>query len=154
MLPKTHAILGIIFSIVVFFIFNISIFQTLLIFFASFLIDFDHYMWYVYKKNEYSVKKAYFWFKGKRKKWFNLSKKERDKYKRPFLVFHSIEFWIILVLLSFINKIFLFILIGVLFHMTIDYIEIFRIKERFYPKFSLLWVFIKNEDKPHFLLFK
>ena len=128
MLPKTHAILAAIFSLLIYFIFHLYLFSVVLIFLASVFIDFDHYLWYFYRKKSLNLKDAYFWFKEKRQKWLKLSKKGREDYKRVYLVFHSIEFWIILGLLSFINQIFLFILIGVLFHMILDYIEIFYVK--------------------------
>lgn len=150
MLPKTHVILGAAYSLFVYILYNITIIEAFLIFFASVLIDFDHYLWYIYRKKSLNLKKAYFWFKEKRKIWIKLSEKEREKYKRPYLIFHSIEFWIFLVILSFVNKLFLFILIGILFHMIFDYIEIINIKEKIYFKFSLIWIFIKNKDKKHF----
>ena len=150
MLPNTHAILGAVFFILIYFIFHITLFNTFLIFFATVFIDFDHYLWYVYRKKSFNLIKAYFWFKEKRKKWLQLSEKEREKHRRAYLIFHSIEFWILLFLLSFMNKLFLFILIGVLFHMIFDYIEIIYVKEKFYFKFSLIWIYLKNDNKKHF----
>lgn len=150
MLPKTHAILGAIFSILIYIYFHISLLNTVLVFLASVFIDFDHYIWYFYRKKSLNLKKAYYWFKKKKHDWLKLSEKEREKYNRAYLVFHSIEFWILLLILYFVNKIFLFILIGVLFHMIFDFIEIICVKEKFYFKFSLIWIFIKNENKKHF----
>lgn len=151
MLPKNHLIVGIIFSILFYLIFHITLFDLFLIFFASVLIDFDHYIWYVYRKKSPNLKKAYLWFKEKRKIWFKFPEKEREKYKRAYLIFHSIEFWIILSMLSFVNKIFVFILIGVLFHMIFDFIEIIYFKEKYYSKLSLIWIYIKNnKNKKHF----
>jgi hypothetical protein len=150
MLPKTHAILKAIFSILLYVLFHTSLFNVLIVFLSSFLIDFDHYLWFLYRKKSFNLKKAYFWFKEKRKKWLELSKKEREKHRRAYLIFHSIEFWMLLLFLSFFNKIFLFILLGVLFHMIFDYIEIFYVKEKFYFKLSLIWIYLKNKDKKHF----
>lgn len=150
MLPKIHVLVGLIFSILFYFILNISLIGVLLIFLSSFLIDTDHFFWYIYRKKSFNLKESYFWFKEKRKQWLQLSENQREKYKRPYLIFHSIEFWIILVLLSFLNKLFLFILLGIIIHIILDYIEIIYLKEKFYMKFSLIWVFIKNKNKPHF----
>jgi hypothetical protein len=150
MLIKIHAMFGIIFSVLFYLIFHITLFQTFLIFFASIFIDFDHYIWYVYRKKSFNPIKAYFWYKEKRKMWFKLSEKEREKYKRAYLIFHSIEFWIILFLLSYLNKMFLYIIIGLLFHMILDFIEIIYIKEKYYFKLSLIWIYINNKNKKHF----
>jgi hypothetical protein len=150
MLPKTHAILGAVFSLLIYFIFHLSFFNVILIFLASVFIDSDHYLWYVYIKKSINLKNAYYWFREKREKWLKLSKKEKEDHKRVYLIFHCIEFWIVLLALSLTNKIFLFILIGVLFHMIFDYIEILYLKEKLYPKFSLIYIYFKNKDKKHF----
>jgi len=147
MLPKTHIILGIIFSILIYFIFKVSLFDITLIFLASVFIDFDHYIWYFYEKKSLNLKHAYYWFIENRKKWLMLSKKQRGDYKRVYLIFHSIEFWIFLLILSFINRIFLLILVGVLFHMIFDYIEIINKRERFYPKLSLVLTYLNNSKR-------
>lgn len=150
MLPKIHAILGLIFSFLMYFMLNATILEALLIFFASFLIDFDHYLWYIYRKKSFNLKNAYSWFKEKRKKWLVLSEKEREKYKRPYLIFHSIEFWIILFILGYLNQIFFYLLLGILFHIILDYIETIYIRDKLYPKLSLIWVYTKNKNKEHF----
>jgi hypothetical protein len=151
MLPKIHALIGIILSILICLIFHISLFYTFVVFFASVFIDFDHYVWFVIKKKDFSLKNAYHHFKEKRKIFHKLSNKEKHKHKMPYLIFHVIEFWIILFLLSYFNKIFLFVLIGTLIHMLLDYIEIIHNKTLFYPKLSLiLTYFINQKKKKHF----
>jgi hypothetical protein len=110
MLPKTHAILGAVFSIIICFIFHISFFNAFLIFFASVFIDFDHYIWYVHRKKSFSLKNAY-----------NLLKKESKKKHKPMLhIFHTLEFMILVFILSFFWQGFLFIFIGMIFHSALD----------------------------------
>ena len=116
MLPKTHIILGAIFSIFIFFIFKITIFQAALIFFASFLIDFDHYLWYIFKKNDFSSKRA-----------FKIFIEELRFPKKPlFMVFHSLEFLIFIFILSYFWTYFSFILIGLIFHSILDIIDLLK----------------------------
>jgi len=129
MKPKYHIICGALFSICLFLIFNylqipITTFQLLIIFFSSVLIDVDHYAYYVFIKKNFNLIKAYNWFVRKRKKWIRISIEERKKYKNPILIFHGIEFWILLLILSFYYKPFWFILIGVFFHLFLDYIDL------------------------------
>ena len=78
MLPKTHILLGLIFSLLIYFSLELTIIQASLVFLSSFLIDFDHYLWYVFKKKDFSLKNAYYYLK------------DFEKDKAHLMVFHSI----------------------------------------------------------------
>lgn len=147
MLPKTHVILGLLFSISLYFTFKITLFEAFLVLFSSIFIDFDHYLWYIFKKRDLSLKSAYSYFKEKRNKFNKLSREKKKKHKMPYLIFHVIEFWALLFLFSLTNKYFIFILIGIALHMFLDYIEIIYRKNVFYFKFSLIWTYIKNRKR-------
>ena len=133
MLPKTHAILGAIFSILVYFIFHISLLNTFLIFFASVFIDFDQYIFYVQKKNDFSLKNAY-----------NFLKKETQKKHKTMLhIFHTLEFMILIFILSFFWQGFLFIFIGMMFHSALDigdfiYHKKYSVREHFLIRYLIL----------------
>ena len=101
MLPKWHVVLGLIFSIIIYFATGITILEASLIFFASVFIDFDHYTWYVQKTKDFSLKRAYCYLRDQSK-----------HNKRTLMVFHTIEFHIFTALLIFVWTGFLFILIG------------------------------------------
>jgi hypothetical protein len=150
MLPKIHIILGGFFSIIIYFVFSISFFQASLIFLSSFLIDFDHYLYYIFIKKDFNLKRAHRWFVKKRYNWIALSKDKRSKFKLPIFIFHGIELLIILILFYFLNKIFLEIIIGVLFHMSLDFIELYYFKMPLYSKMSQVYVHFKNKNKPEF----
>jgi len=110
MLPKTHALLGLIFSLIIFFIFHITPFYTSLIFFSSVFIDTDHYLWYVIQKKDFNLKKAFYFFK-------NLKKHP------PYLmIFHTLEFFLLILILSFFWKSFFYVFLGMLFHVSLDII--------------------------------
>ncbi len=113
MLPKTHAILGIISSILIYFIFKITFFEAFLIFFASVFTDFDHYTWYVLKKKDFSLKNAYIFQK----------KEMHIKHKPIMHIFHTIEFLILILILSYFFNLLWFLLIGMLFHSFLDIID-------------------------------
>lgn len=148
MLPKTHIIIGALFSIALWLIFPaINWYGTLTIFLASFLIDFDHYLYYVKNKRTLNLREAYKWFVDKREKLLRLTSQERAKYKKVIMIFHGIECWIILLLLLFVHKIFMLILVGILIHMILDFIEIYQIKDPFYQKTSQIYTYIKNKKK-------
>jgi hypothetical protein len=136
MLPKTHIILGGIFVILVYFIFKISILNIVLIFLASFLIDFDHYLFCVNKNKTCSIKKAYNFLKDL-------------KLKKPvFMIFHTIEFHLIVFILGFLWNGFWFILIGMLFHSIMDIISLTYEKELWHREFSLIRYLILKKKYP------
>lgn len=150
MLPKYHIVIGAIFTILFYQLSNLTYFQAIVIFLSSFLIDFDHYLNYVVNKKDLSLNNATKYFHRHRDKWIQLSVSERKKYKRPMFIFHGIEFWLILFLLSNYNKIFIFILFGIAIHIILDYIDYYYFKEPFYPKFSQLYLYQTNKKKINF----
>jgi len=126
MLPKYHFTYGLIFSAFLLYIFpEIGILGFVTIWAASFLIDVDHYLFYIATKKDFSLKNAHTWFIKENEKMFKLSYWERLKHIEIVpCIFHGIEAIIILALLSFIHQIFLYILIGFLFHGFLDFIWI------------------------------
>ncbi len=153
MIPKYHIITGAIISFILYLIFPITPLQASIIFISSFLIDIDHYFYYAFKNKSLNPVNATKWFFKKRKIWLQLSPIERKKYKRAVIIFHGIEFWMLLLVLSFFNKIFVFILIGIAIHMLLDFIEIIYLNEPFYCKFSQMYVCLKNKNKTEFKSF-
>lgn len=147
MLPKYHIVIGFITSILLFSIFNLTPPQILLIFLSSFLIDIDHYLFFVFRKKSLSLKKAFKWFSDRRIKRIAMPTEEQIKYTNHILIFHGIEFWILLVILANYFTIFWFVLLGFLIHMILDYIELIYIKVPLYLKFSQVMVIIKNKNK-------
>ncbi len=148
MLPKTHIIVGFIVSIILWLSSpNITWFYALIIFLASFLIDFDHYLYYVYKQKDHNLRKAYYWFIKQGKIFKQLSPSKQMEYKRALMLFHGIECWIILALLIFVHKIFLFVLIGIGIHMILDFIDLHKSKQPLHIKTSQIYVHLTNKKK-------
>lgn len=132
MLPKYHILFGAIFSLILYFLFPISIFQGSLIFLASVFIDVDHYFWYVFKKKDWNLIKTHYFLKNK------------GRGTRKLMIFHTIEFHILFVILGLIWPIFYYILIGMIFHSLIDIINLIYEKRLKSRKFSLIESLIKN----------
>jgi len=146
MLPKTHIIVGAIFSLLIFFIFpQIGWLNAMAIFLASFLIDVDHYIYYVYKEKDHSLKRAYRWFVRNGINFYRLRKSQQKKYKRAIFIFHGIECWLIILLMVFVHNIFLFILAGIILHMILDYIDISFKNQPYYIKISQIYTHKKNK---------
>ena len=76
-----------------------------------------------------------------------MSAKKRNEFKRGIFVFHSIEFLILLFILSFVNQIFLMILLGVVIHLLLDYIDMIIKEEPLYNKIFPLVILKRNKNK-------
>jgi len=135
MLPKIHFLLGAIFSLLIYISFQITPFQAFLIFFASVFIDFDHYLWFVNKKKDQSLKNAYTFLKKLRVK----------RFKPIMMIFHTIEFHLIIILLALIYKPFLFIFIGMSFHSILDIISLNYEEELNFREFSFIRYLIRDK---------
>jgi hypothetical protein len=131
---------------------EITLLGAIIIFLASVLIDVDHYLYYLCKQKSPNLKKAYSWFVEKGAYFKKLTRSEQDKYKRAIFLFHGIEFWVILILLIlFINKIFLYVLVGIAIHMILDYIGLYVSDQPLYIKTSQIYTHIKNRKKAEFI---
>jgi len=129
MLPKYHLLFALIFALILFYLFpQITWLGFAIILFSSFLIDVDHYLFYVWKEKDISLKNAFKWFHFRLIEIRLLPRHQRKKKakqrKEIPCIFHGIEAIIILILLSFFSKIFLYILIGFIFHQLLDFIYI------------------------------
>ena len=106
MLPKYHVYFGLLASIAVYFISG-SI-NALIFFFASVFIDTDHYMAFVFKEKNWSLKKSYYYWKDEHYPYDEL------------MVFHTIEIWFLLLIIGLTIKPVLFLLAGMLYHELFD----------------------------------
>ncbi len=138
MFPRIHILFGAIFSILIYFILHFTILSIILIFLASVFIDVDHYLWYINRKKEFSLKKAFYFHK-------NLP----INHKPVMHIFHNIEFLAIISILSYFYNIFLFILIGILFHLILDLIAMLH-EKHIGREFSLIR-YIISRDKTKYL---
>ena len=149
MLPKSHIILGAISTLALRLLLfaKINFFYAIIIFLSTFLIDFDHYLYYAAKKKDLSLKRAYAWFVKHRDQIRSLKPSEREKYKRGIFIFHGIECIALLALLTYIHPLFAFVLIGVIIHMLFDFIDLYTSKEPMYIKVSQIYVYMRNRGK-------
>ena len=144
---KYHLLIGFVASFALVKFFNFSLVSGLVIFVASWIIDFDHYLWYGFSTKDWNPIHAIKWYIKSIPKWHKLSLKEKEKFKRGVFIFHGIEFLIILSIFSFIHEFFFWILIGVMIHMVADWIDLRMKGERLYNKIFPLYVISRNEGK-------
>lgn len=106
-----HLIINLIFGFLILLLFFKQInFQYLLVIVLSgFLIDVDHIFNEIYKKTIFKPKKFV-------RYWFDIA----NKYTGELYLFHTYEFFLLILILSLYNKLFLFIFIGLVIHFIAD----------------------------------
>jgi len=116
-----------------------SISPYIIIFLSSILIDIDHYLLYAYRKKNLSLVKAWKWH-------IFLHNNPREAQKQiPFLhLFHTIEFLVLIFILSFFYKVFLWIFIGFIFHTFLDILDMKKRKTYGGREYSLIRALIKQ----------
>ena len=144
MLPSRHIFFGSIIAFLSYFTFSQTGMTEALIFLAStFLIDVDHYIYYVLVKKNWSLPKAYRWYRIKRSYWLNLSRPEKNKHRGVILLFHGIEVLAIVFILGiFVHHWFFYIFLGFLFHLFLDILEMQQHQDRI-DKISVIHDYIK-----------
>jgi hypothetical protein len=152
MLPKAHIISGLIFSILVFLLFpKIGVLNVLIIFLASFLIDVDHYLYYVYKTGRWNLKSSFFWYTKNKALFHRMTRGQKKKIYTGLCFLHGIEALVLcLALYSFLisfSEIFLYILIGFIFHQILDAIALYRIDYRFDKVISFVYAIYNSKNK-------
>ena len=135
MLPNAHVLYGILLALTSWFLFpGVTWFEALLILFSSIFIDVDHYIWYVIVKKDWNLKRAYYYLR------------DEVKGSQKLMIFHTIEFLIVIGLLSFIWFGFYYIFIGVLYHFALDMMSMIKLKRLKDREYSLIhWLKIKKK---------
>ena len=151
MLPTHHAIFGAIFVLALWILFpSIGILGLSIIFLSSVLIDVDHYIYYIFKKRDWSLKNAYDHCYEEGIHWLKLSPKKRAEYKWTPLIFHGVELWLPLLILSYVHEFFLWIFLGISIHLFIDYVELIYRDDSLMSKVSQVYVYFRNKNKKEF----
>jgi len=146
MLPQYHFLSGLIVSFVLYFGFDIGILGCLVFLVATVGIDVDHYLYYVYRKRDWSLVRAVRWHTEKRKVLRDVDAKIRNDFYKGFCFLHGIEVLVLLFLLGyFVWNVFYFIALGFLFHLILDHIDQALVKGRF-DKFSIVYDYFKYGD--------
>jgi hypothetical protein len=149
MLPKYHIFFGILFTLSLYAFFpQTSLLYLAIVFLSSILIDGDHYVYYVFKKKNFSLIKALQWYKEGSKKMTSLSRTQRKGFYTGLYFLHGIEWIILLAILGrFFFPILTYVSIGFLFHFALDIPHEFYFKGTVH-KISLIYsIYMSNKKK-------
>ncbi len=144
---QKHIIINLIVSLI--FLFFVEPLFVLIIFLSSILIDFDHYIYYIFEKKRFYIKSAFNWYILEKNRFHKLSQEEKKKHRYFIFVFHGLEILLILFLLSIHFKYFLFVFIGFSIHLAEDAAEAFKFKylsRKLFLSYAI-YLHIKNKVK-------
>ncbi|MBU1946857.1 MAG: hypothetical protein KKC54_07880 [Nanoarchaeota archaeon] len=113
MFPSTHLIVSLILAAILFPFVGIN---SMIIIVGGVLIDLDHVIYYWIKFKDLNFKNAYNYCK-------NIAQTEEfKKKKKVFMVFHSVEFIAMIIILSFYYPFLWMLVVGIIVHLIMDII--------------------------------
>jgi len=123
MLPRWHILSGVLFTILIWAVApKISFVYLSLIFFASFLIDFDHYINAVLKTGKLSLIEAFEYYKKREKELDEYERKYKKRVRGDFHLFHTLEFQLLVGIIGIFLLPLFYLFIGMVFHSLLDLI--------------------------------
>jgi len=134
MQPYYHLIASSVLTAVLYPFFGVNSFFVLA---GGFLIDIDHYIWCVYNFKEFNPRKVFkFYAKVNREKSY-------AQQRKCLIIFHSVEFLMLMIFLAFYSEIAFLILAGLLLHYMFDAIWILAVTKGTFAIYSLVWWFVR-----------
>jgi len=107
---------------------------------GSILIDVDHQIFYYHKTGRCDISGMFRYFR----------EVDRNLYSIPYLgvcIFHTIEFFLLVALLSFYIPLLKYLLAGLTFHILLDIYDLLRLKVPFIRAYSLIEHLIRRRQK-------
>ena len=148
MLVSRHIIIGALVAIILHLFFPaITWTYSLIIFLSSVLIDVDHYVYYAVLKKDINFKRSYNWFMENREKAKKLKLTNSKNYQEAIFFLHGVEFMFILILLIFTSRLFAYVLIGIIIHMLLDFVDATIHGDSFKNKLSAVHTHIRNKKR-------
>jgi hypothetical protein len=152
MTPKWHILFGFMASALFYRSDLLSPKLSLIVFIASFMIDTDHYLWYVWRTKTLNPITAVRWFFAMRAKALQSSKKVNESYEKPFYLLH---WWLLTPLLLVMGILYspeIFAIgLGFGIHLLLDLAEILWYGNVGYAKFFPLESMRDNRGKKNVL---
>ena len=136
MKTPVHLVVSLILSALLYPLFG---WKVLLVLASGVLIDIDHYFWYICKYKKFGLLSCY---------RFLVVESEKNNWKDvtgALFVFHTIEFILLVILLSFYNQLALIFAIGLFFHYLMDAIFLYTVPKRFIINHSIISWIINNK---------
>ena len=133
---STHFFYSLILAAILYPIFN---WKAVFILMGGILIDIDHYFWYIYKYKKFNFFDCYSYY---------LERMDKDKIMENLgvlLIFHTVEFLLLMIFFSFYNNLAFMFTIGVISHYLLDLIFLYTVPKRIIANHSIIWWTLKNK---------
>lgn len=152
MMPKWHVLYGFILSILLIEFFDFSPIASLIVFLSSVFIDLDHVLIYYIETKNLNPFNFWRWSMKKKNAFLSLDKIKRSQIKQTHFILHGVEFIFILLILSLFFSFFGWVLIGVVFHLILDIVNLVYNDNHLSIKTSQIWLWQRNKNKKYFYL--
>ena len=131
-----HFVFSLALAAVLYPIFN---WRALLILLGGVFVDIDHYFWYAYRYKRFNIFECY--------KYYITIHENRgfEKHSGSLLIFHTVEFLLAVVALSFYSEYALAFAIGFILHCAMDLTFLYFVPKRFIANHSAISWVIKNK---------
>lgn len=136
MKTSIHSIFSIILAVILYPIFG---WKVELIVAGGVLIDVDHYLWYIYKYNNLNLLDCYRHYLNR------MDRKGIMENIGILLLFHTIEFFLLMAILSLYVEEFFIFTIGLIAHYFLDLIYLYYVPKRFIANHSVISWIIANK---------
>jgi len=141
---KVHVLASFIIAFLIFLITKNAIYFSL-VFLSGILMDADHVLYFVLKNRRFNLVENYRWCLGR------LEDFKKGNFQKPCpFIFHSVEFLILIFILSIIYNPLFFLLIGFASHMILDIISFLyhsNFNIRLMPRYIILTLMILKTQK-------
>jgi hypothetical protein len=145
-----HVLLSTIAAVIIWIFSETSVGGLLLFWLGAWLlIDLDHFIYTSIKEKEFAPHRLIWKTFALSKRRDKRSLQERKVSKYPIFIFHGLEIILILLMLSLFYDFAYYLVAGFLFHLFLDYVELFAKKENLLLKTSVVYVALSNKNKLH-----
>ncbi len=138
MKPSTHLLVSFILALVFYPMFG---WKAVFILAGGILIDLDHYLWCIFRHKNLSLLDCYKYFID------GFDKERVKKNIGILLVFHTIEFLLIVGIISFFSQTALLFAVGILSHYLLDLIWLYSVPKQLIANHSIILWLIQNTSK-------
>jgi hypothetical protein len=136
MTPSKHLISALILAAILYPLFN---WKVIFIVAGGFLIDIDHYLWYIFRHKSINILECYKFFIAHHKH------NNFDESVGILLIFHNLEFLLVMAFLSLYSEIAMLFLFGLILHYSLDLVWLSSVPKRFLSSPSILkWLLNKS----------
>lgn len=131
-----HLLIHLLFNLLISFTFELSSTNIWIVVLSGILIDLDHLIYVFFIAKKVRFKQIMQWYR-----------REYSSHNPHLYIFHSLEFIIVIFLLGLlVNNFFIYVGIGLIFHLVLDWVAYLFYYKSFKPWFKYFFLFTKKNS--------